>query len=299
MNWKYLIQDPPPLLVFEIGRQGVAAVRRNPKTFEPEARAHRQLEPEVVDPAPGKQNVLKPEKLEEAVRQLCEEFGPIKRSDAALILPDGAARLTVLDFDDLPGDAKERLDLIRWRLKKTVPFEIEAARIAYQVQNVDGGAAVFAAITPPEIVEQYEAPLRATGLWPGDVELSAVSALNLVPDGDMTLFAKLAGKSLTMLALSGGAVRMVRTVELAPDVDPSSEAALEDMLGDMYPTLIFIADNLGQRVSKIVLGGFDDLLEPALRRLPQELDCEVEPLRSPQGVVQAHEAGIWGYLSRN
>ncbi len=122
MRLKYLVQDPPPLLVFEISRQGVAGVRRNAKTFETEARARRALDPGVVEPTPAKHNISKPEQLDEAVKQVKTELGPAKRSDAALIVPDASARLTVLDFNNFPGDQKERLQLIRFRLKKNPAF---------------------------------------------------------------------------------------------------------------------------------------------------------------------------------
>ena len=71
------------------------------------------------------------------------------------------------------------------------------------------------------------------------------------------------------------------------------------MIADLYPTFVFIADNLRRPVTKLILSGFDGLLDSALARLPGELDCEVEPLRSGQAVVGARDAGIEGFLSQN
>jgi hypothetical protein len=68
------------------------------------------------------------------------------------------------------------------------------------------------------------------------------------------------------------------------------------MLADLYPTLVFVADNLGARVDRLALCGFGDLLTPALQRFPRELDCAVEGVRSPVGATSARECGIWGYL---
>jgi len=300
MRLKYLVQDPPPLLVFEISRQGVAGVRRNAKTFETEARAYRALDPGVVEPAAAKHSVLKPEQLDEAVSQVRAELGPSKRSDASLIVPDASARLTVLDFNNFPGDQKERLQLIRFRLKKTLPFDAESASIAYQVHKVESGSLAVVAATLPTVIGQYEAPLRKVGLEPGFVSLSTLSAMNLVPDGGMTLFVKLASRSMTIVVLSGGGVRLVRSIELPADMDLAAEAAIDEMVGDLFPTFVFVADNLGASVSKVVLCSFGDLLPAALRLLPAELGCEVEPLRSPQGdLVESQDAGIRGYLSVN
>ena len=298
-----LFQDPPPLLAFEIGRRGVTGVRRDAKTFEPVERAYRAVDAGVIEPSPGKPNVQKPEVLAEAVRQVWTDLGPAKRPDTALILPDASSRLTVLDFDQLPNDAKERLQLIRFRLKKAVPFDVESARVAYQAWKVDAGLAVLAAATPAEIIQQYEQPLEAVGLQPGHVSLSTVAALSLAPAGGMSLFAKLSESSLTMIALDNDAARLVRSVELTQGAEPGADddpnAALDEMIADLYPTFVFIADNLRRPVTKLILSGFDGLLDSALARLPGELDCEVEPLRSGQAVVGARDAGIEGFLSQN
>ena len=298
-----LFQDAPPLLAFEIGRRGVAGVRLDQKTFEPAARAYRAIEAGVIEPSPGKPNVQQPEILAQAVRQVWAELGPAKRPDAALILPDACSRLTVLDFDHLPSDTKERLQLIRFRLKKAVPFDVESARVAHQAWKIESGFAVLAATTPAEIIEQYEQPLEALGLQPGYVSLSTVAALNLTPAGGMSLFVKLAEGSLTMIALDEQAARLVRSVELTPGAEAGAadnpDFVLDEMIADLYPTFVFIADNLRRPVTKLILSGFDGLLERARARLPGELECEVEPLRSPAGVVGARDAGIEGFLSQN
>ena len=296
---KYLVQDPPPLLVFEVSEQTVSAVRRNPKTHEIDAWVHRELPAGVVDPAPGRPNVQQPEALEQAVRDTLEELGPVRRPDVAIILPDASSRLTVLDFDQLPSDTNERLGLIRWRLKKTVPFDIDEARISYRTWSTGKRTTVLVAATPPEVVQQYETPFEHAGLWPGFVSLSALAALNLMPDGEMALLAKLAGSSMTMAAVENGVVRMIRWVELAPGTGSSGGDVWNDVAADLYPTLVFVNDNFETAVSKVVLCGFGESEPGTHDRLANELGCGVEVLSSSEGPLKVWDAGIWGYLSRN
>ena len=210
-----LVGDPPPLLVFEISEQGVAGVRRNPKTLAVEARAFCPLPQGAVEASAVKENVHNPEELRQAVEAVLQQLGPVRRPDVALILPDDSSRLTVLDLDKLPADARERLALIRWRLKKTVPFDIDRARISYLPQPSASGVSVLVAATPPEVVQQYEAPFQLAGLFPGYVSLSTAAALNLTRGGGMNVLAKMAGRTLTIVALQNGAVRMIRHVDLA------------------------------------------------------------------------------------
>ena len=293
-----LIPDWPPLVVFEVDGAGVTAIRRNPKTLDVEARADRELAPGVLEVTPGHPNVRDPDVFGRAIAELVDELGPLSRPEAGLILPDGSSRLTVLEFDELPGKAEEREKLIRFRLAKSVPFDIETARLAYQLEKRGTMRAAVVAVTADEVVRQYERALQDLDLWPGFVSLSMASALNLAPREGMALFAKRSGHAMTMAAVEDGHVRMVRGVDLAPVYDHDDPyRVLDDMLTDLYPTLVFVADNLGAPVSRLSLCGFGELLQPALERFPQELGCEVEPTRTPNGVVGPRDAGVWGYLA--
>ena len=286
---KYLLVDPPPPLVVEISSLGVSAVTRDLKTGEVTKRVRRDLPSGLLDLSPNRPNIQDEAAFDEAVGGVISDLGDLRRPDMALILPDNCSRLTVLDFDSLTGDARERLKLIRWRLKKTVPFDVETARIAYRTWPAANGVAVLVAAGPAEIIRQYEAPFDQRGLWPGHVSLSTCAALNLLPDDSMTLLAKRAGLALTMAAVEAGAVRMVRSVELTPPAgsgDDWSEAAR-----DIYPTMVFVEDHFGTAIKKLVLCGFE--------RIPTSTAQEVEWLRSPEGPVDGREAGIWGYLSVN
>ena len=195
----------------------MAGVRRNPKTLEPEASAERFFEPGIVDPAPGRPNIRDIEAVDEAVVSLLEEIGPFKRNEAALILPDESSRLTVLDFDALPSNREERDKLLRFRLAKSVPFDVQEARLAAAISKNGKGVSALVAVTASEVVRQYESVLENAGLWPGHVSISTADALNLVEEAGMTLFAKLSSRMLTLVAVDGDQVRMVRAVERAPE----------------------------------------------------------------------------------
>ncbi len=290
--------DPPPLVLLEFDEAGVTAVRRHPKSLEPEARAERFFEPGVVDPAPGRPNIKDLTAVEDSVQSLLEQLGPIKRNEAALILPDESSRLTVLDFDLLPSKRDERDKLLRFRLAKSVPFDVQEARLAAAVHKNGAGVSAFVAITAAEVVRQYESVLERAGLWPGHVSVSSADALNLIDEAGMTLFAKLSSRMLTLVAVDGDHVRMVRAVELSPEGHDDADRALDDMLADLYPTLVFVADNLDAQVDRLALCGFGELLPAALQRFPAELGCSVEAVRSPKGPTAARESGIWGYLHR-
>ena len=213
-----------------------------------------------------------------------------RSKDAALILPDYCARLAVLDFDNFPTDAKEQAALVRFRLKRSVPFDVETAALSYFAQPaVDKHVDVVVATTPLEILSPYEAPFRAVGLNPGLVTMSSLAALDLAPDSGINLMAKLSGNVLSLLVREKARLKLARCLEL-----PSPE--LDDVAAVLLPTLVYIEDNLGGRAERLILCGFGARTEEAQRRFQEELGVEVEPVRSPLGVPAENNAGLLGYL---
>src|SRR3954451_14701395 len=158
---KSILQDPPPAMAFEISEAGIAAARigvRAEVEFLP-------LKPGTLTVSPLKENVQDPDEFVMAVRSLAGTQVARKRKDVALILPDFSARISVLDFDTFPKDPKEQASLVRFRLKRSVPFDVESAAMSYWAQNAgQKKVEVLAVVAPLEIVARYESPFRTLGM---------------------------------------------------------------------------------------------------------------------------------------
>ena len=69
--------------------------------------------------------------------------------DVTVVVPDAAVRVLLLDFDQLPSKAAEALPVVRFRLKKLLPFDADDAMVSYQVMsNEKGGVKVLAVAMP-------------------------------------------------------------------------------------------------------------------------------------------------------
>jgi len=281
-----LLQEPPPPLVFELSEAGVAVARIGARTeldFRP-------LKPGVLAISPLKDNVLIPDDLSFAVRELAPQNGSRKRRGAALILPDYSTRIAVLDFDNFPSDPKEQLSLVRFRLRKSIPFDVESAAMSYSVLPPEGKKFdVVVAVAPLEVVSRYEAPFRAAGLNPGLVIPSALAALDLIDSGGVTVVAKISGHALTVMVLQRGRLKLVRCLEIAGTDIP-------EIAADLYPTFVYIEDNLGAQADRLLLCGFGEHTAPAREQFKNELRVEVQPVRSPLSLAGPHNAGLLGYL---
>lgn len=284
---KAYIQDPPPDLAVEISEAGLAAARLGARTelgFEP-------LKPGALVVSTVQENLIDEDEFARAVRSLIDAGAGRKRRDVTLILPDYCARIAVLDFDSFPGDAKEQASLIRFRLKRSVPFDAESAALSYWPEPRTAGKKVdvLVAMAPLEVVSRYEAPFRSAGMNPGLMIPSSLAAIELVPDNGLSVLAKLTGRVLSVVARQAGVPKLVRCLELpAPDLDEVSAV--------LAPTFVYLEDNLGGKAETLYLCGFGAETDAAARRFAEELGVAVEPVRSPLGVPGEANAGLLGYL---
>ena len=77
-----------------------------------------------------------------------------------------------------PRGPAEAIPVLRFRLRKMVPFEVEHAGLSYQILSQSKTEArVLVAVLPSKILEEYETVVRAAGYEPGSVMPSALAAL--------------------------------------------------------------------------------------------------------------------------
>jgi type IV pilus assembly protein PilM len=281
-----LLGDPPPAWAFEVSEAGIAFG----KSAMPGEILFRPLPEGAISVSPLRDNVQWPDVLAREVAALAPPPAG-HRHRAALILPDYCARTAVLDFDAFPPSQEEQRALVRFRMKKTVPFELESAIISHYQQPAAAGDKidVVVALIPQEIVVRYEAPFRAAGFQPGLVTTSALAALHMVAPDGITMLAKLGGHTLSVMVLRGSVLKLARCVELVT-------ATPYEILSVLYPTVAYIEDELHAHPQRLLLCGFGRMADEEATMWRAELGVEVEPLRSRYGTPSWTNAGLLGYM---
>ncbi len=279
-----LFKDPPPAYAFEVSEAGIASAHLGEIQFH-------AFEPGIISVSPARDNVQRPEMFTAHVAALVPANGNRRRRNATLILPDHSARVQVLDFDSFPDTADEQRALVRFRVKKSVPFDVDSAAVSYHVQPAtDGGKIeVIAAVSSLEIVARYESAFRAAGFQPGLVTTSALAALNLMPSSGIVVLAKLSGSVLSVLVMKDNRLKLVRTVEL-------EEVDTLPLLAVLYPTLAYVEDQLSSKADKLYLCGFGAQTPQLIAEWHSELAVPMERLQSKAGAPGPYDAGLLGYL---
>jgi type IV pilus assembly protein PilM len=285
MNFTNLLQDPPPTHAFELSEVGVALAA----IAEPARTQFAPLEAGALLISPVHDNIQQPHALLECIHALVPANGQRKRR-AALILPDYSARIAVLDFDAFPSQPQEQQALLRFRMKKSVPFDIDSAVVGYTVQARQAGKVeVLAVVIAQGIVAQYEAPFRAAGFQPGFITTSSLAALNLIDADRVNMLVKRSGRLLSVLVLDGAVIKLARCIEM-------DEGSHEEVDSVLHPTIAYIEDELQTKPQRVWVGGFGPESADLETRWQAEWRVTVAPLRSRYGAPDRSNVGLLGYL---
>jgi type IV pilus assembly protein PilM len=224
-----------------------------------------------------------------------------RRTATALVIPDYAVRMAILDFEQFPAGDEERVALLRFRLRKSVPFHIEEAQLAYAVQLEQPKhiEVLTIAIARP-ILDEYERIFTDAGYRVGLVMPSCVATMRLCVGGEsgLTLLAKAAGSTLSVLLLENGRVRLVRCLDLAGTESEPAEREDRSILALLQQTLAYAEDQLGEPVSRLLLCGFGPETDALGKLAQREFGVPYSPVRSKFGVPSQESAGLLGLLEQ-
>lgn len=238
-----------PALACEITPEGVIAARQ--AKAEQRVMAFAPLAAGLVRPGLGAANFTNAGAVSSAVRKALEDVGA-REKQLTLVIPDAAVRVLILDFDSLPSKPHEALPIVRFRLRKLAPFEVDDAAVSYQViRQKQGQMRVLVTVMPVEVRAEYEQVVREAGYEPGVLLPSMLAALGTIPSGEAALVVNRNGASLTTAIANGDELLLHRTLEL-----PASERAQrEDLAQAVSVASAYFEDTLHAAPRVLYYGG--------------------------------------------
>ncbi len=199
-----------------------------------------------------------------------------KDEDVALILPDPVIRVFVQHFDEFPRSTAEAEPMLRWKLKKSVPFEVDETLISFMRQSPrEEGVDIVTALARLRIIREYEALAEGAELHPGVVLSSSLAAITLLDDQRPTLLARVSGNSLTTAIVREGVLCGYRCTELPAQGQDLTPAML---LEEIYPVAAFYQDTWQEGVQAVCLTGLGTRLPEFIPPFEEEFHCQVGSL---------------------
>jgi type IV pilus assembly protein PilM len=277
---RWLDSIPHPLVACEIAADYVAAARWTRTGMNLDSFAVEPLAPGAVFPNPVENNIIDNAEVRGAVGRVFSRLRA-KNEDVALLLPDSVIRVFVLHFDVFPRKAEEAIPILRWRLKKSVPFEAEETLISYMRQSPrDEGVDIVTGLSRLRIVREYESLVESVGMSPGVVMSSTLAAIPLLPDGRPSLLARVTGTTLTTAIVREGMLCGYRCTTLPSD---AREVTPQALLDEIYPLAAYYQDSWSEGIAQVRLAGLYDRISEFREPFERELKCPVQSLLSAAG----------------
>jgi hypothetical protein len=233
------------------------------------------LVPGVVSPSAVSRNVLDPGELREALSRLRSRLG--RTSTATLVLPEGTARLLLLDVN---GD--DARDYARFRLAAGLPYPLDEAVV--DVLRVGNGRALAAAVRR-SVVEEYEAAAASAGFVRERVDIAPLVGLAglLEPDRAPRVHASLGETALSLAAFDESGMAAFR--QRRRDPGPGEP---ERLFAEAARTALLLGNGAEFRLTVSGAGA---------GRIGQELassglSVEVRPAAAASGAEAAWLAGL-------
>lgn len=237
---RHFVEPDRPAVAIEVRAGSVGVVRLVPSGggVALGAAALVELPPETLALSMTEPNLKDEAAFARTLRSALERAGVPSGARVVLVLPDPVARVALVPSTEVTAKKRDQVDeLVRFRIRKSLPFDVREARLAHLA---GGDTTLVAAIFRP-VLEGYEAACRAQDLTPGIVALTGPSLLTAafaaLPPADRLLVNWDEGY-LTLLLARGAWPLLVRTITGPPASSPT------DVAREVANTVLYYRDRL-------------------------------------------------------
>ena len=275
------LASPPPDAAVEISGERVSAAAMGSRggRFVIDSYAVEALPAGAVVPSLTTPNITDSGAVSRALRTVLGRLSS-RVARVALVIPDVAAKVSLVRFEKVPERRDDLEQLVRWQVRKSAPFAVDDACITYSPGAVQAGAGTefIVALARQDVIQQYEGMCADAGLYAGLVDLSTFGVVNLflaggeAPTGDW-LVVHMRPEYSSIAILRGEHVIFFRN---RPEGD---EEPLADLV---HQTTMYYQDRLeGPGFARVLVGGGGraaGAIDHARRGLEDRLGVPVQPI---------------------
>lgn len=293
------LASPRPDAAVEIApeRVSAAALSGRGSSLRLQAYAAEVLPGGVVTARLASQNIHDRTVVAGAVRSVLERVAA-RPTRVALIVPDLVARVSLIRFERVPSRRDDLDQLVQWQVRKSAPFPIEEACVAYTPgRRGPAGVEFVTLVARRDVIQEYEQVCADAGVHAGVVDIATFSVLNLVlagpgPAAGDWLLVHMRPESTSIAIVRDGDLIFFRS---RPEED---EEPLADVV---HQSAMYYQDRLaGAGFGRVLLGGSGrgaGALEQARHELEERLGMPVEAIDPTQAVALADRIGTSADLS--
>jgi type IV pilus assembly protein PilM len=301
LSW--LVDPEPPGLGIDLRSDAISLVRLSEK------RRPLEIDLSFVAPlAPGllhfhmfEPNILDEEGFARTLESALLRAGLGGRKRVAISIPDHLARIALMELPDPPRSTAELVEFLKFRMKKSIPFDVERARVAFE--RLPGEVPRFlTGVMHEAVVSQYEDVFTRLGFHVGLVIPASVSLLQLLRPvarrellpGDDYFFVNAEREYFSVsLVRDRGVPVLTRTLGLSAEDGVARIYSEEDLLQELIPTAIYYREKLeGRSLARVYYRSLRPDLVHLREILEEQFEAPSEPFNLPKAIPVARDVGL-------
>ena len=189
---------------------------------------------------------------EALVSRLRDSLGVLagRSRDICLVIPDATTRVMLIEVETLPEKALDADAVVRFRLKKSLPFDVDQAAVSFDRQGTANPVKVVAAVTPRAVLAEYESAVREAGYNPGSVLPSMLATLGVVDASRPTMVIKVEHGTTTFAIVDQNRLLLYRSLD-----NGGGAVTGESLVDDVNTSLVYFEDRYNVGVDRVLVTG--------------------------------------------
>ncbi len=300
---RWLVDPEAPGLGIDLRQEEISLVRLSEK------RKPLEIDLSFVAPLPAgllhfhmlEQNILDEEGFSKAIEGTLLRAGLAGKKRMALSIPDHLARIAVTELPDPPRSSAELVEFLKFRMKKSLPFDVERARVAFE--RLPGEVPTFlTGVMHEAVISQYEDVFARLGFQVGLVLPASVSLLQLLrplarrelAPGDDYFFVNAERDYFSVsLVRDRDAPVLIRTLGLSAEDGVVRIYGEEDFLQEIIPTAIYYREKLeGSSLARVYYRSMRPDLLHIREILENQFEAPSEPFNLGRAIQVARDVGL-------
>jgi type IV pilus assembly protein PilM len=301
LSW--LVDPEPPGLGIDLRSDAISLVRLSDK------RRPMEIDLSFVAPLPPgllhfhmlEPNILDEEGFARTIESALLRAGLGGRKRVALSIPDHLARIALMELPEPPRSTAELVEFLKFRMKKSIPFDVERARVAFE--RLPGTAPTFlTGVMHEAVVSQYEDVFTRLGFHVGLVIPSSVSLLQLLrpvarrellPGADYFFVNAERDYFSVSLVRDRDVPALTRTLGLSAEDGVARIYGEEDLLQELIPTAIYYREKLqGQSLARVYYRSLRPDLVHLREIVEEQFEAPSEPFNLAKAIPVARDVGL-------
>jgi hypothetical protein len=172
-----------PSVVLELERNGLLLVRlKRHRRGKDSLEALHSRPMESVPTSIFQTGSIAVDELAGRLRELLEVSGT-RPGKISLLLPDNLAKISLLQLPERPASRRQLDELVRAKIRRSVPFRLEDAGLSYQLlPGENRGVGLLVVVVRRSLIERIERAASDNGVRVGLIDISTPNLINLCRD---------------------------------------------------------------------------------------------------------------------